>query len=134
MTAHRSQGQTLPQVVIDLESCRGTEALYVMISHVRSLKDLLILRPFQQKKICCSASEDFRIENRRLSLLTSDSSHERTHHLSANIDNCGDDIINVLTQTQAQINNLTTTTSEPFDEHALTTDAHRTSSSDDNNE
>ena len=34
VTAHRSQGQTLSQAIIDLESCKGTEAPYVMISRV----------------------------------------------------------------------------------------------------
>ena len=32
MTAHRAQGQTLSNVIVDLQSCRGTEAPYVMIS------------------------------------------------------------------------------------------------------
>jgi len=43
MTAHCAQGQTMEHVIIDLQSCRGTEAPYVMISHVCSLEGLLIL-------------------------------------------------------------------------------------------
>jgi hypothetical protein len=49
MTAHRSQGQTLPRATIDYKSCKGTEAPYVMTSRVHSLNNLLILRPFDQK-------------------------------------------------------------------------------------
>ena len=43
MTAHKAQGQTLNKVIVDLESCRGTESPYVMVSHVTSLNGLLIL-------------------------------------------------------------------------------------------
>jgi hypothetical protein len=69
MTAHRAQGQTLNNVIVDLQSCRGTEAPYVMISHAHSLDGLLILRPFDHRKICCCQSEDARKENQRLELL-----------------------------------------------------------------
>ncbi|KIL57047.1 hypothetical protein M378DRAFT_48892, partial [Amanita muscaria Koide BX008] len=58
MTAHRAQGQTLENVIIDLQSCKGTETPYVMISRACSLEGLLILRPFDRKKICCRQSED----------------------------------------------------------------------------
>ena len=58
MTAHRAQGQTLENVIIDLQSCKGTEAPYVMASCARSLDGLLILRPFDRRKICCRESED----------------------------------------------------------------------------
>jgi hypothetical protein len=66
MTAHKSQGQTLNRVIVDLESCRGTEAPYVMISRVTSLSGLLILRPFTKNKIQCHQSEDLRKEMKRL--------------------------------------------------------------------
>ena len=62
MTAHKSQGQTLNRAIIDLSSCQGTEAPYVLISHVCSLNDLLILRPFDLAKIQCQMSEDSRKE------------------------------------------------------------------------
>jgi len=51
MTAHKAQGQTLSKVIVDLESCSGTESPYMMISHVRSLDSLLILRPFSKQTI-----------------------------------------------------------------------------------
>lgn len=64
MTAHRAQGQTLSNVIVDLQSCRGTEAPYVIISCACSLDGLVILRPFDHHKICCCQSEDARKENK----------------------------------------------------------------------
>ncbi|KAM6498792.1 hypothetical protein JOM56_006740, partial [Amanita muscaria] len=69
MTAHRAQGQTLENVIIDLQSCKGTEAPYVMISRACSLEGLLILRLFDRKKICCRQSEDAHQEHSRLKIL-----------------------------------------------------------------
>ena len=66
MTAHKAQGQTLDHVIIDPESCKGTEAPYVMVSQVTSLQGLLILRPFQKKKIQSCQSEDFRQELKQI--------------------------------------------------------------------
>ncbi|KAJ4464308.1 hypothetical protein C8J55DRAFT_403121, partial [Lentinula edodes] len=68
-TTHKAQGQTLDSAIIDLESCRGTEAPYVMVSRVKTLDGLLVLRPFQLKKIQCRQSEDSRSEHKRLQLL-----------------------------------------------------------------
>ena len=58
MTAHKSQGLTLQRAFIDLESCKGSESPYVMISRVKSLEGLIIMRPFNKKRICCRWSED----------------------------------------------------------------------------
>ncbi|KAJ3932051.1 MAG: hypothetical protein NXY57DRAFT_872086, partial [Lentinula lateritia] len=70
MTTHKAQGQTLNSAIVDIESCHGTEAPYVMISRVKTLDGLLVLRPSQLKKIQCRQSQDNRIEQQRL------------HHLS----------------------------------------------------
>ncbi|KZV60811.1 hypothetical protein PENSPDRAFT_327135 [Peniophora sp. CONT] len=70
MTAHKAQGRTLPRVIIDLDNCRGTEAPYVMISRVKSLAGLLILRPFPRKKISSRQSEESRNEFARLDQLS----------------------------------------------------------------
>ena len=59
MTAYKSQGQMLDTAVVDLQSCRGSEASYVMLSRVWCL---VILHPFLYKKICCRHSEDLREE------------------------------------------------------------------------
>ena len=69
MTAHKAQGQTMEKVLVDLESCRGTESPYVMVSRVTSLEGLLILRPFKSSKIQCRLSEDTRKEFKRLEKL-----------------------------------------------------------------
>ncbi|TDL13843.1 hypothetical protein BD410DRAFT_695407, partial [Rickenella mellea] len=69
ITAHKAQGQTLSQALIDLQSCKGTEAPYVMVSRVKSLDGLVILRPFSKKKITCRQSEELRNELRRLQFL-----------------------------------------------------------------
>ena len=69
MTAYKSQGQTLDAAMVDLQSCRGTEAPYVMVSRVRSLADLLILRPFNIRKICSRPSEEVRKEMARQKVL-----------------------------------------------------------------
>ncbi|KAL6307302.1 hypothetical protein BKA93DRAFT_713336, partial [Sparassis latifolia] len=69
MTAHKAQGQSLKKVIIDLQSCRGTEAPYVIISRATSLDGLLILRPFTREKITCHHSEESRLEMHCLQLL-----------------------------------------------------------------
>jgi len=43
ITTHKAQGQTMTQVNVDLNSCIGTEAAYVMISQCMSLEGLMIL-------------------------------------------------------------------------------------------
>jgi hypothetical protein len=64
MTAHKSQGQTLKKVIIDLKNCRirGTESPYVMVSHVTLLDSLPIPHPFRSSKIKCQQSEDVQNE------------------------------------------------------------------------
>ncbi|KAF8340218.1 hypothetical protein F5887DRAFT_853569, partial [Amanita rubescens] len=69
MTAHKSQGQTMKRAIVDLDSCSGSEAPYVMISRVKSLSGLLIYRPFDKRKIRCCLSQDARAEERRLRIL-----------------------------------------------------------------
>ena len=69
ITAHKSQGQTMDRVVVDLNSCIGTEAAYVMISRCVSLDGLSILRPFPISKITTHRSQEARDEFKRLDLL-----------------------------------------------------------------
>jgi hypothetical protein len=69
ITVHKAQGRTLGRAIVDIESCRGTESPYVMISRVTSLDGLLILRPFNKSKISCHQSEESRHESRRLDIL-----------------------------------------------------------------
>ena len=62
ITAYKSQGLSLDNVIVDLESCTGSEAPYVMVSRVKSLAGLVILRPFQRLKISCRMQQDVRDE------------------------------------------------------------------------
>ncbi|KAJ3846652.1 hypothetical protein EV368DRAFT_20136, partial [Lentinula lateritia] len=70
MTTHKAQGQTMHSAIVDIESCHGTEAPYVMLSRVKTLNGLLVLRPFQLRKIQCHQSQDNRIEQQRLRYLS----------------------------------------------------------------
>ncbi|KAG2130576.1 hypothetical protein BD769DRAFT_1289998, partial [Suillus cothurnatus] len=66
---HKAQGQIMQCAIIDLESCSGTEAPYVMLSCGRSLEGLLVLHPFSKKKICCHQSEDTCLEEKHQCVL-----------------------------------------------------------------
>lgn len=69
VTSHKSQGQTYPKCLVDLNDCKGSESPYVMLSRATSLQNVIILRPFNIGKIQCRQSEDSRTEFRRLGLL-----------------------------------------------------------------
>jgi len=74
ITAHKSQGNTLESAILDIESCHSIEAVYVMLSQVKSSDRIRILRPFQQSKITSRPSEDLRNEFKRLHHLSESSS------------------------------------------------------------
>ncbi|KAF5341971.1 hypothetical protein D9611_001218 [Ephemerocybe angulata] len=69
MTAHKAQGKTFEQAIVDLTCCIGTEAPYVMVSRVKSLSGLLVLRAFAKQKITCRQSQETRDEMKRLESL-----------------------------------------------------------------
>ena len=69
VTAHKSQGLSLDNIVVDLQSCSGSESPYVMISRVKSLQGLMVLRPFHPSKISCNLQQDVRDELKRQRLL-----------------------------------------------------------------
>ncbi|KAJ7231760.1 hypothetical protein C8J57DRAFT_1091594 [Mycena rebaudengoi] len=62
MTAYKAQGKTLKKAIVNLATCKGTEAPYVMLSRVASLEGLIILTPFDKARICCRRSQDLRQE------------------------------------------------------------------------
>ncbi|KAJ7635228.1 hypothetical protein FB45DRAFT_678489, partial [Roridomyces roridus] len=64
-TAHNSQGRTLDRACIDLASADSIQSSYVMLSRLRSLEGLCILRPFQLKAIQNHISQETRDEMRR---------------------------------------------------------------------
>ncbi|CAF1300186.1 unnamed protein product [Adineta ricciae] len=60
ITTHKSQGQTLSKVVIDLKLLNETDdiaAVYVPLSRVKRLADLAILRPFDNKVLLMKPSK-----------------------------------------------------------------------------
>ncbi|KAF5325922.1 hypothetical protein D9611_000998 [Ephemerocybe angulata] len=67
-TDYKSQGRTLSRAVLDLASSQG-QGIYVMLSRVRSLDGLLILRWFPQSKIIQEMSGELREEIARLERL-----------------------------------------------------------------
>ncbi|EIW81888.1 hypothetical protein CONPUDRAFT_23620, partial [Coniophora puteana RWD-64-598 SS2] len=66
ITTHKSQGQTMQSAVMDLQGCIGAQAPYVMLSRVTSLDGVLIMRPFDDKKIMSRQSEEKRMDDARL--------------------------------------------------------------------
>ena len=72
ITTHKSQGQTLNKVVIDLKLPNGTDdiaAIYVPLSRVKRLSDLIILRHFDYKILLTKPSKSQLVEIERLDKL-----------------------------------------------------------------
>ena len=65
-TAHNSQGRSLNTACIDFASCTSIACAYVMLSRLKSLEGLSILRPFSFDKINKHAPEDVRNELKRM--------------------------------------------------------------------
>src|SRR5262249_14422236 len=47
-TDYKCQGRTLQKAVVDLAESKSSTGLYVMLSRVQRLSDLLVLRPFNE--------------------------------------------------------------------------------------
>ena len=72
ITTHKSQGQTLNNVVIDLKLPSETDdiaAVYVPLSRVKRLTDLIILRNFDYKVLLIKPSKSQLAEIERLDKL-----------------------------------------------------------------
>lgn len=67
-TDFKSQGRTLDRAIVDLSTARG-QGVYVMLSRVKSLKGIAILRWFPSTKIYQRPSEDMRNELTRVDFL-----------------------------------------------------------------
>jgi hypothetical protein len=67
-TSHNAQGRSLDVCCIDLASCPTIQSAYVMLSRVRSLKGLCILRPFRLDRIQNHISQELREELKRTEL------------------------------------------------------------------
>ena len=91
MTVFKAQGKSFAKVIIDIESCRSLQAVYVMLSHVQSLSGLLVLRPFRRQRITSRQSEDMQYELKRQRYL-----HSQTKLRSSSDNASNDDINNYL--------------------------------------
>lgn len=69
-TDYKSQGRSLSTVIADIAACRTSQSLYVMLSRVRTLGGLGILRPFPPDKISAGLAHDLRAELARLDRLS----------------------------------------------------------------
>ena len=72
ITTHKSQGQTLNKVVVDLKLPNETDdiaAVYVSLSRVKRLTDLIILRPFDYKALLIKPNKFQLAEMERLDKL-----------------------------------------------------------------
>ena len=74
LTAYKAQGKTLGKVIVDL--CKPPIGrldfayCYVALSRAKSLKDILILRPFDKKCLCPKISGDYFVEIERLNTIS----------------------------------------------------------------
>lgn len=64
-TDFKSQGRTLPRVIVDLVTAKG-QGVYVMLSRVKTLRGLVILRWFPPTKIFQRLPEELRAELSRI--------------------------------------------------------------------
>jgi hypothetical protein len=75
ITTHKSQGETLNKVVIDLKLPKDTDdiaAVYVPLSRVKRLIDVIILRQFDYKVLLIKPSKSQLAEIERLDRLNTD--------------------------------------------------------------
>ncbi|KAH9852943.1 hypothetical protein C2E23DRAFT_709153, partial [Lenzites betulinus] len=68
-TDYKSQGKSLTRAIVDIESANSLQGIYVMLSRVRSLEGLLVLRPFSVAKLCARLSQELRQELARIDVL-----------------------------------------------------------------
>ncbi|KAJ7209879.1 hypothetical protein B0H12DRAFT_990331, partial [Mycena haematopus] len=61
-TSHNAQGRSLDVCCIDFAACPSIQSAYVMLSRVRKLEGLCILRPFTLDQIQNHISEELRNE------------------------------------------------------------------------
>ena len=70
ITDYKSQGKTLEHVIVDIQSSRIIQSIYVMVSRATSLDGLVILRPFDPKKVRAHAPQSLRDELVQLETLS----------------------------------------------------------------
>ena len=65
-TDYKAQGRSLDAAVVDPKSAFSLQGVYVMLSRLRSMSGLAILRPFPENKLTQRLSQELRDELRRL--------------------------------------------------------------------
>ena len=68
-TDYKSQGRSLDAAIVDPTSTATLQGVYVMLSRIRALDGLCILRPFTATKIEQRLSQELRTELERLQIL-----------------------------------------------------------------
>lgn len=68
-TDYKAQGRSMDYAIVDLQSARTLQGVYVMLSRVRTLSGLAIMQPFMPSKIYGRLSQELRDEMRRLEAL-----------------------------------------------------------------
>ena len=81
-TAHNSQGRSLNAACLDLASCNSLAMAYVMLSRLRTLDGITILRPFAQKQIDSHTLQAVRDELKQLDKLAEVTSASACKELS----------------------------------------------------
>ena len=75
-TDYKSQGRSLRYAVVDIAGCRTLQSVYVMLSRVKTLEGLAILRPFPETKISMALGAEARKEFDRLEKKSTDTKEE----------------------------------------------------------
>ncbi len=76
MTSYRSQGATMSQVKVDLQSSASIQDAYVMLSRVKTLDGLIILRGFNHLKLKNHINQRLRRELDRITKLAAVTAEE----------------------------------------------------------
>ena len=73
-TAHKTQGKTLPSIIVDLVPVTkhlDPSFAYVPLSRVRRFQDLLIMRPFDKRTLHMKRNADFVAQEKRFQTMDS---------------------------------------------------------------
>ena len=76
-TDYKSQGRSLDAAIVDPTSASSLQGIYVMLSRLRNMSGLAILRPFSETKITQRLSQELRTELLRLDVLAKETEQ---HH------------------------------------------------------
>jgi ATP-dependent DNA helicase PIF1 len=69
-TDYKSQGRSLEKAIVDLASARSLQGVYVMLSRVKTMRGLAILRWFPSTKVYQRLSEELREELKRVDFMS----------------------------------------------------------------